>query len=706
MRSLILFVVLATTAFPAPYTFLYQPPAGTWQGAGVTGGIPTTYTLATTINTTGDNTDRTAFVQSALNSASTGQYVLLGPGYFRFLGSLTIPSGKELRGSGAGQLIGSDTTNETVMDFRGGGTHAIYAGSGDQYPNWPYPASGNVVSSSVAQGTTTFTISDTSLFSVGGLVRIECENQQNNTAITAGAVPVLKIGGGLTTYNRSMVTRCVSKTSSTVTVANGLLWDATGLTTRLKTSIGYGQGIGVRNAHIDLTNSTVAYGIWFESVRDSWIYNVTITLAPSYHIFTFNSTNLNIQHVWFDRGAGSGTNGAAYLSGTGYTGGYGGTCFSLIENNIFGQSVPNIEMNYGSAGNVVAYNYGIASTVPDGGDYAVANAFNTNHGPHNSYNLYEGNQAPNIECDGFFGGASEDTVFRNWWTSISPSPAGNKMRAPVLLKRFTRRYQFVGNILGTNTYNVSTYNLGYPLIGNDGFFSGTVTPTAGTFWTNWPNDTTPDSSYLERDMDVEISSTFKANYNTQDDAIPAGESIGSDTLPDSLYLSVKPTWFGNLGYPWVNSSSPSFTVAALPAAYRYINGTEPAAGGPSLVSVTVGANGTTTTVVFDQAATRGAGWNNGDMDLDAVISNNVLTYVSGDGSTSWTMTAASTINSGETVNFDFNGDANSVENGAGEDMAAVVDYPVTNNSAQGGGGGTAKSAISGKAQILGKSILK
>jgi hypothetical protein len=108
---------------------------------------------------------------------------------------------------------------------------------------------------------------------------------------------------------------------------------------------------------------------------------------------------------------------------------------------------------------------------------------------------------------------------------------------------------------------------------------------------------------------------------------------------------------------------------------------------PTLNSATVAANGTTLTLVFSESVNRGAGYADADLDVDASTtgSNLGLTYVSGDGTNTFVYTIASTIQNGETVDLDFNGDANSLEDGAGNDLAAIVSGAVTNNSTQGSG---------------------
>ncbi len=138
----------------------------------------------------------------------------------------------------------------------------------------------------------------------------------------------------------------------------------------------------------------------------------------------------------------------------------------------------------------------------DSSTYGVVGpSMDSNHGPHNSYNLYEGNIAPNIQCDGFFGSASEDTVFRNWLFGTAPGVTtvvnGNTVlaaREPVLLQRFTRNYNVIGNLLGTQGcpyFSISgapalggPYSFGLPNIGNTGFL-GTAQPSVGSYWQDW-----------------------------------------------------------------------------------------------------------------------------------------------------------------------------------------------------------------------------
>lgn len=108
----------------------------------------------------------------------------------------------------------------------------------------------------------------------------------------------------------------------------------------------------------------------------------------------------------------------------------------------------------------------------------------------------------------------------------------------------------------------------------------------------------------------------------------------------------------------------------------------PAPSIPTLSTAVLGTDGTTLTLTFSEAVTQGSGYADSQLDLDASTTGNDigLTYSSGDGTTTHVYTAASQIESGETVDLDFDGTADSLESSTGGDLAAIVSASVTNNS--------------------------
>lgn len=84
----------------------------------------------------------------------------------------------------------------------------------------------------------------------------------------------------------------------------------------------------------------------------------------------------------------------------------------LVRYNIIKGFFPNIEVNSSSSGNVFAYNFCYFPVSFNNGGIDIL----SNHSAHNHYNLYEGNVGKMLMSDGYFGSASEDTLFRNWLT--------------------------------------------------------------------------------------------------------------------------------------------------------------------------------------------------------------------------------------------------------------------------------------------------
>ncbi len=99
-------------------------------------------------------------------------------------------------------------------------------------------------------------------------------------------------------------------------------------------------------------------------------------------------------------------------------------------------------------------------------------------------------------------------------------------------------------------------------------------------------------------------------------------------------------------------------------------------------------NGTALTLTYSEAVSRGGSYSNAhfDLDMSTTGSNIPVTYVAGDGTNTHTYTAASAAVSGETVDLDFSGAANSIEETAGynQDLAAIVSAAVTNSTSGGG----------------------
>ncbi len=537
MRAIIplLFIALSVHAELIPASRLIDWTAGT--ASGVPGGIPTTRTA--TINVTlspyfADNTGVTecsTAIQSAIDVAylTPGTIVYLPVGIYKCNTTLFINAAKDnitIRGAGMTNSIIRPSADVSYM---------FYVGSSADYL-WLTPTTNNIPSSGVTKGSTNITIGDASPFTVGQMARIAFINSTN------AALPVLGVGGG--EYLRSQLIRITSKTSTQLHFEPPL-YDNYTTAAKVNYQTASAEGIGIEDLTIDLSNTSSPFGIYAEQCYGTWIKNIKIIKPINYGIFLTRSSRCEIRGCWLNERKGSGSNGAGLLIVE--------ACANLIEDNVIDKFFPCVEVNNSSAGNVFTYNTMMATSVI---------GIDSNHGPHNHFNLYEGNFMGYLQCDGYFGSASHDLVFRNWCHSMGPT--GENISIGIVLNRFTRYYTIIGNLLGLPGLSVfSPYSFGNPNLGNSTFV-GTASPLNGDWWADWGTTPGP-SGFQELDLDVSTTVIRKANRDLKlgsfisDDAL-----LGGDSIPDSYAHPSKPSFLA--AYPW-----PPFDVNNPPTSAIFTN---------------------------------------------------------------------------------------------------------------------------------------
>lgn len=105
---------------------------------------------------------------------------------------------------------------------------------------------------------------------------------------------------------------------------------------------------------------------------------------------------------------------------------------------------------------------------------------------------------------------------------------------------------------------------------------------------------------------------------------------------------------------------------------------------PTIDSASVNTAGSQLTINFSESVSRGAGFSASQFTFNDG-SANALTYSSGDPGTSWVLTTASTVHSGDTCTLAFDGGATSILDGAGNYADDDASITVTNNSTQSAG---------------------
>ena len=436
-----------------------------WPNAGVTGGIPNSANMPVfkTINSTGDSTDRTSAINDAIWSCPSNQVIVLGPGTFRVDGQLYInnKAGVVVRGAGMGLTI--------IKSYRFGSWGWIVGNTSGDWQQTGGPA----LSADEAAGQTVLSMSSTTSYKVGD--RVSLHQDDSRTA----AWPVLGTGGP--DRNMRHGSRIIAKDSSTITIADPLPFPFTTAQNAVVHVVGDGFAVrcGIENLTLDMSNGGCIYGVSFWNADECWLKNVEITQAANYLVYLLKALHCTVEGCYLNGIQGTGNNGAGLIMEQ--------SSMNLVQSCIIRFCFPNVEINYGCTGNVLGYNALLQSQ----GNLGVG----ANHGAHNCFNLFEGNVAPNLKPDGYFGSVSHDTALRNRFTGADDI-SDTQGFAAVDLKRFTRYYNIVGNVLGLSTSatyeqtgsgngGAAIYQLGYPNIGNS-VYSGTASPIAGDWWASWP----------------------------------------------------------------------------------------------------------------------------------------------------------------------------------------------------------------------------
>ena len=213
-------------------------------------------------------------------------------------------------------------------------------------------------------------------------------------------------------------------------------------------------------------------------------------------------------------------------------------------------------MNNSGGGNVIAYNY-VDNAYSVGFPGWQETAIDANHNSFSHFDLFEGNWAANLGSDTTHGNAGWQTFFRNYANGVNsapPAPDTGNLRA-VSVDGYNREHTFVGNVLvasGAKRVSESTSRatLGAAAVYRIG---------AGSL--GGPIEAFDDGTALRL--------LFRhANFDNVSNAVVYDPAVARRDLPDSLYLTAKPAFFGSLRWPWVDPAGTP-RVGILPAKQRF-----------------------------------------------------------------------------------------------------------------------------------------
>lgn len=518
---------------------------GTWAGkVGVEGGIPSAaWTQAgSTIAAYGSSgtPGSPATINSAITAAGANEYVLLGAGTFFLNAAIEIDeSGVELRGS-----VDANGVPTTIIDFRGGSEKILIQGA-----SWDLSTNGQftrrAVTSGVTRGSTSVVLASAPTGLSAGMIMFlsgtDAVGDDNDFYSLYSTDPFYQI------------VRVTDVTASTVTFNDPINAD---YLTSGNCQVGYRTAAGatirksgVRNLSLLRGGGTGGHYLKFAGTDECWAYNIKTYEVPSstYHCYLYGTYRTEIRHCDMAHMANL-TNSTYCIFAQGSTG-------WLIEDNYFHDS-PNVMPYQACGGGAFTYNY--VNDLPyDPADFLSQIVFA--HGGHNHYNIFEGNWlATGYHNAG--GSAVNQTWFRNRMRGYDATglKTGNTKCLTIEHGGEMTGFTYAGNVLGEDGYHTTV--------------SSTFSGTSGNF--------AEGIIYMLHDDVVDFQKF--GNYNTVNDAVPAGEAVGGGDALVTSYLHVtKPSWFASLPWPWVNPSNygQSNNRLNLPAGYRAANGFALMAGG-------------------------------------------------------------------------------------------------------------------------------
>jgi hypothetical protein len=518
-----------------------------WQGnVGVPGGIPARTTIYKNIVTdlradpTG-NMDAAPIINRAILSCPAGQVVYMPAGTFKIATAIYSQnkSNYTLRGAGQGQTILKPTANNGIS------MHGVLP--------WPPSTNWLPISAGATKGSNVITITDTSAFAVNMPMRIG-PNVLPTWAHNLGGFPDTNRTLGITFKVRS-------KTSTTVTFDPPLPFDFSGMNPMVLPMGGsLAQGAGFESFTMDMSNSTTPFPIFFENAFGCWISDVEIVHAFSRQMTFYCAIRCEVRHCYTHDVQGTGGPGHEGIN-------FNTLCsWNLVEDNICDKGgAPPIEFSdagQSCSANVAAYNYCV-NTDPGFWDISFS------HGTGGMLNLAEGNVIQAFKDDGYFGSSSYGTLFRN------------RITWQIGLKHFSNYYNIVGNVVGTagvnHGYETETsdyynarlspvYELGFPNIGNVHHNSKFIGPTTPPDYHALPNTL---EGCQQLDRNVKATLLRHGNFDYVNNKVIWDPAISDHTIPNSLYLSGKPSWWGNLPWPPIGPDKNPM-VGTIPAQNRML----------------------------------------------------------------------------------------------------------------------------------------
>ena len=545
---------------------IMPPERNTVWKPGIPLGIPARTTVCATVSASSygnGSADATGGIQSALDACPSGQIVQLSAGTFKISsGPVEIEKGVTLRGAGPAQ---------TLLKAPDGTSNAVVV-LGRRWIN--VSASINLTSNAV-KGANSVTVASTSGLTVGQLVLIDETTDSSLTYWAADCDTNCKGWFSRTDRPISQMMEITAISGNTVTFSTPF---HIGFDTAHAAQLSTYPNTAVKNAGLE---DLKVYGgeggdgggnIYVEFAMYSWVKNVESEYSSGASIHLYSSFRNVVRDSYFHTTKNPNPGGAGYGIDIAEA-----SADNLIENNISWNFNKVILMRASGGGNVVAYNYMEDGYGAGYKDYPEI-GLNASHMTTPHYELFEGNQSWMLGSDSRWGNSIYVTFLRNHATglrrnygNLGLTDTNNRRVATVSVRHYW--YTFIGNVLGYQGMSPSpfaafTYEDTYP-------FSDDPVP----MWKLGVAD--PGFPGMNTDPQVIATMIRDGNFDYATNTVKWDRT--PQTIPDSLYLTSKPAFFGNCQWPWVDPQGAT-KLHTLPARARF-DGDPNACGGSSTTKV-------------------------------------------------------------------------------------------------------------------------
>ena len=450
--------------------------------------------------------DDTQSFKDATSAATTGTAVFIPAGIYKISSQLRIDKTIVLRGEG------QENSKLMFEMSSGGGCIKIKKSGGSTWSN---------MTAGFDKGSNSITMSDEWLFKVDDFVEIR---QDNDPAVFIPGYKGVEAWGDASVGQILQVT---AKSGKVLTLNNELYYNYNpSMNPRIR-PIKMVTGVGIEDLYMERISAN-SFGSNIELINAAfcWIKQIRSERTITAHIFCSQIYRCEIRDSYFFDSHSHNSGGK----------GYGirmeaRSTDNLIENNIFKRLRHSMIVQLGATGNVFGYNYSKDPFLEEGNNWLLPDI--SPHGHYPYMNLFEGNVVQRILVDNVHGTNGPTTLFRNRVEKDVSHYLSN-----------TAKFPFI---------EVEDNNPNQNVIGNEMGIDGT--------FANEP---------LKLDSLIESSTIVHGNYNYIDGSLNWDSDIPENNLPASLYLTQKPSWFGNLPWPLLGGDvSPYSNV--IPAQHRYQN---------------------------------------------------------------------------------------------------------------------------------------